>query len=155
MGETPPANTSKYRACGLRIFSKKLETVPPLLQKAYRQQGNKVFGSASGGMLSQIYGDKSHSKYQEAHRQQGNEVSGSASGGMPSKIYGDKSQLKHQRDIADITKSFSELDGEAAPKGGRECVLVAEKSLVRSGSEGSEAVPIPAKPLLTFGGCHE
>lgn len=55
-----------------------------------------------------------------------------------------------QQYTADITKSFSERDGEAAPKGGRECVLVAEKSLVRSGSGGSEAVPIPAKPLLIF-----
>lgn len=53
-------------------------------------------------------------------------------------------------DTADTTKSFSERDGEAAPKGCRECVIVADKSLVRSGSERSEAPPIAAKPLLIF-----
>ena len=73
---------------------------------------------------------------------------GSASGGMPS-------QSKRQRHTADITKSFSERDHEVTPKGRRVCVVLAEKSLVQSGSECSEAVPIPAKPLLIFGGCHE
>ncbi|BBJ22614.1 hypothetical protein W01_05410 [Candidatus Nitrotoga sp. AM1P] len=60
------------------------------------------------------------------------------------------SQSKSQSYTADITKSFSERVHEVTPEGRRECVDVAEKSLVRSGSEGSEAVPIPAKPLLIF-----
>ncbi len=51
---------------------------------------------------------------------------------------------------SDITKSFSERVHEVTTKGRRECVDVAEKSLVRSGSEGSEAVPNPAKPFLVF-----
>lgn len=45
----------------------------------------------------------------------------------------------------DITKSFSERACEATPKGHRECVGVADKSLVRSGSDRSEAPPLSAE----------
>ena len=55
-------------------------------------------------------------------------------------------------ETTETTKSFSERACAAIPKGRRECVGVADKSLVRSGSEGSEAPPLPTKPFLTFGG---
>ena len=58
-------------------------------------------------------------------------------------------------ETTETTKSFSERACAAIPQGRRECVGVAEKSLVRSGSEGSEAPPLPTKPFLTFGGCYE
>ncbi|MFZ1547462.1 MAG: hypothetical protein WAT12_10245 [Candidatus Nitrotoga sp.] len=64
------------------------------------------------------------------------------------------SQSERQRVTADTTKSFSECACEATPKGRRECVGVAEKSLVRNGSERSEAKRSDhhpsAKPLLVF-----
>lgn len=55
---------------------------------------------------------------------------------------------------ADTTKSFSERVHEVTPKGRRECVDVAEKSLVRTGSDRSEAKRSDhhpsEKPLLVF-----
>lgn len=53
------------------------------------------------------------------------------------------SESERHKVTADITKFFSERACEATPKRRRECVGMAEKNLVRNGSERSEAAPLP------------
>jgi len=165
LGWTAPANASKYSACGRRIFSEKLETVPPLLQKRTKSEETR------SGFRFRVR--RNALEFEESRPSKDTGLIETASSFLFSRNAQGSEELKTSCSaglltltltltltlllLLTLTGSAPQARKRAAASGSASggMLLQSERQRVtaditKSFSERSEAAAIPAKPFLTL-----